>query len=264
MRKVARRVCLLVVAESEKAALEGVRTGLERDVRDGSARAAEFGVIRARADAHGLDRLGRRNERRQQAGPVVVVDPLDLHVVGEPRLSVDVGREAVLRVEELRVRPERTRGARHRDQHALEIAVEPERHFLEVHALDDAAGVGAVGLQERRLADDGDGFLDCADLHLQIHAHRRVHGHIDILAHHLLEARELADHAIPAVFEIREDVVARLIGDGRVADVGVHLSDGHRRARHGETCLVGDVAKQPTLDGLRVEPCRQEKHEPGK
>ena len=78
---------------------------LQRDVGDRAAGAAELRVVGAGADVHRLDRLGRRNQRRQQSGAVVVVDAFDLDVVREPRLAVDVGREAVLRVEEVGVRP---------------------------------------------------------------------------------------------------------------------------------------------------------------
>ena len=56
--------------------------------------------------------------------------PFDLDVVRQPRLAVDVAREAVLRVEEIGVRPLQPQRAGHRDQHALEVAVEAERHFL--------------------------------------------------------------------------------------------------------------------------------------
>ena len=70
-------------------------------------------------------------------------------VVRQPRLAVDLDRERVLRVEELRVLAVRPRRARHGDEHALEVAVEGERHVGHHLRFDDAAGVGPVGLQER-------------------------------------------------------------------------------------------------------------------
>ena len=231
VREVAGRVRLLVVAEREDAALQRVRAGLERHVGDGAAGAAELRVVRARADVHRLDRLGRRNQRRQQPGAVVVVDPFDLDVVRQPRLAVDVGRQAVLGVEEIRVRALHPQRAGHHDQHPLEVAVEAERHFREVHALDDAARVGPVGLQQRALADDGDRLLDGADFELQIDAERRVHRHDDAVTHRFLEAAQFPGDAVGAVLQVREHVVARFVGDRRVRDVGVHLGDGHRDAR---------------------------------
>ena len=90
---------------------------------------------------------------------MVVVDAFDLHVVRKTRLPVDVCREAVLRVEELGVRPEGTRGTRHRQQHALEVTVEAEGHLLKVHARNDAPGIRAIGLKRGALADDGNRLL---------------------------------------------------------------------------------------------------------
>ena len=231
VREVAGRVRLLVVAEGERASLDIVRAGPQRHVRDRAAGAAELRVVHARRDVHRLDRFRRRNERRQQTGAVVVVDPFDLHVVGEPRLPVDVRREAVLRVEEFRVRPERPRRARYGDEHPLEVAVESERHFLQVDALDDAPRVGAVGLQQWTGADDGDRFFERADVHPAVDAHRGVDRHLDALAHEALEARELGRDAVGAVLQIREGVVPGLVRRRRVRDVGVDFRDRDRHAR---------------------------------
>ena len=90
VREVARRVRLLVVAEHEHAALQRVGARLERDVGDRAAGAAELRVVGAGADVDRLDRFRRRNQRRQQPGAVVVVDPFDLDVVRQARLPVDV------------------------------------------------------------------------------------------------------------------------------------------------------------------------------
>ena len=151
VREVAARIRLLVVPEGEDAALQIVGAGLQRDVGDGSARSAELRVVVAGGDADRLDRLRRRDEHRQQPRPVIVVEPFNLDVVGQPRLPVDLRRQAVLRVEELRVRAERAGRAGHGHEDALEVPVEGQRHLLQLLAFDDAAGIGAVGLQRRYL-----------------------------------------------------------------------------------------------------------------
>ena len=51
------------------------------------------------------------------------------------------------------------------------LRLKPSGTSVQVDALDDAAGVGAIGLQQRALADDGHRLFDGADLQLQVDAH---------------------------------------------------------------------------------------------
>jgi hypothetical protein len=190
VREIARCAGFLVVAEDEGAPFEIVGARPQRDVDDRAAGTTELGVVVADTDVDGFDGFRRRNQRRQQSGAMVVADAFNLHVVGQARLPVDVGREAVLRIEKLRVRPERTRCARYRQQHPLEVAIEPERHLLKLHAGNDAPGIGAIGLKRRRLADDGDRLLQRTDFHLQVDADRLVDIDANVLADRLLESRE--------------------------------------------------------------------------
>ena len=71
--------------------------------------------------------------------------------------------------------------------------------------LDDAAGVGPVGLQHRRLGGDFDGLVQLADFELEVDAHRGVDLD-DAFAQDLLEALELGLDGVGAVLEAREDV----------------------------------------------------------
>ena len=91
---VGRRVEALVAREPERAAAQVVGARLERDVGDRAAGAPELGVVVGRAHRHRLERLGRRDQHRQQARAVVVVEALDLHVVGQTALAVDLALEA--------------------------------------------------------------------------------------------------------------------------------------------------------------------------
>src|SRR4029079_18901290 len=134
---------------------------------------------------------------------------------------------------------------------ALEIAVEAERRLLQVHALDQPPGVGTVGLQQRTGADDGHRLLDRANLHLQVDAHRRVDRYLDAVANDPFEAAQFRDDAVDPVFQVREDVVAGVVAEGGVRDVGVDFGDGHGDARQHETGGVADVAEQRSFHRLR-------------
>ena len=239
--EVVARVGRVGVAEDEDASLELVRAGLERHVRDGAAGAAELRVVVARRHADRLQRVGRRDDHLQQPGLVVVVQPLDERIVRLARLPVDLHGERVLRVEERRVLAVRPRGARHRDQEALEVPVEGERHVAHHLRFEDAPGVGAVGLQDGGRADDGDRFFEGAELQPQVDADRRVDRHDDAVAQHLLEAGQRRDDPVRSVLQARERVQAGFVGHHVEADVRARLGDGDGRAGHRQPRLIGDV-----------------------
>ena len=103
---------------------------------------------------------------------------------------------------------ERPRGAGHGGHHALEVAAEAERHRGDLLALDDAAGVGAIRLQRRRVGGDGQHFGDGAGFEREIDADGRVDVDADVLADDLLEPGELGFDAVDAVLQVREGVEA--------------------------------------------------------
>ena len=63
--------------------MQAVCAGFQDDIGDRSAGASELGLIVTGADVDVLDSLNRRYQDRQQTRAVVVVDALDLDVVGE-------------------------------------------------------------------------------------------------------------------------------------------------------------------------------------
>ena len=160
--------------------------------------------------------------------------------------------ERVLRVEELRVLAVRTGGARDGDEDALEVAVERERDVGHHLRLDDAAGVGAVGLEERRLCDDADGLVHLAHFEFHVDADRRVDIHFDARPHDLLESLQLSVDGVGAVQQTCEQVLADLVGRRRTLDVRLRFGRGHRRARDRAAAGIGDRAEQRTGDGLRT------------
>ena len=183
---------------------------------------------------------------------MVVVDALDLDVVGQARLAVHVRRERVLRVEELRVRLERARGAGNGRHHALKVTAEAKWHRGNLLALDDAAGVGAIRLQGRRVGAHRQRFGDGPGLERQIDADGGVDVDADVLAHDLLEPGQLGLDAIDRVLEVREGEGAGLVGDRRRADVRALVGHRDGGTGHRAAAAVGDVAEQRPADGLGV------------
>ena len=252
MREVVARVGLLGVAEEEQAALQIVGARLQGHVGDRAARAAELRVVVAGRDADGLERVGRRDDHLEQAGLLVVVEPLDERVVRHARLAVDLDREGVLRVEERGVFPVRPRRPGDHDQQALEVPVEGERHLADHLRFEDAARVGPVGLQQRGLGRHGDGLGQLADFQLHVHADGGVDVDLDVLADDFLEPRQLGIHDVGAVLQAREDEVAGVVAHGGAADVGLHFGHRHGGAGDARAARVGDVAEQRAGDGLRA------------
>jgi hypothetical protein len=92
-----------------------VGAGFEDGIGDGAGGASQLGFEVTGADVHGLQRFERGDVDLEQAGALIVVDTIELEIVGDARLSVDLRREAVLRVEELGMRPGRRGWRRARD-----------------------------------------------------------------------------------------------------------------------------------------------------
>ncbi len=252
MREVVAGVGLVGVAEEEQAALEIVGAGLQGHVGHRAAGAAELGVVVAGGDADGLERVRRRDDHLQKARLMVVVEAFNQRVVRLPRLAVDLDSQRVLRVEKRGVLAVRACGTGDHDQETLEVPVEGERQLADHLRLEDAARVGPVGLQQRRLGRDGDGLGQLADFQLHVHPDGAVDIHLDVRADDFLEPRQLGIHRVGAVLEARENEVAGVVADGAAADVGLHLGDGHGGAGDARAARVGDVAEQRAGDGLRA------------
>ena len=71
--------------------MELVRARLQDHVGDGARGTAQFGVVIAGGNVHRLDGFNGRNQDLQQAGALVIVDALDLIIIGHTALAVDFG-----------------------------------------------------------------------------------------------------------------------------------------------------------------------------
>src|SRR5687767_13377579 len=118
---------------------------------------------------------------------------------------------------------ERTRGARHRDEQRLEVAVEPERHLRDLCALDDAVRVGAIGLQHRCLAGYDHRLFELTHRKNNFHADRGVDADLHSLAGEFLEANELAIDAVNARSKIVEGIITGRVCDSGARDVRPRL-----------------------------------------
>src|SRR5580704_19163483 len=97
------RVEIAVLDKFIRSAVIVVCTGLQDDVCNGAAGAAQLGVEITRGNIHRLDRFQWRDDDLQKARTFVIVDALDLVVVALAQLAVDFRLQRVTCVEELRV-----------------------------------------------------------------------------------------------------------------------------------------------------------------
>src|SRR5215467_2301854 len=86
-------------------AMKVIRSRLQADVGHRASDATKFGQIVAGTYVDCLNCLRRRHVDLQQAGALVVIHPLDLKVVEQPRLAIDLGGQGVLCVEKCGVLP---------------------------------------------------------------------------------------------------------------------------------------------------------------
>ncbi len=151
------------------------------------------------------------------------------------------------------MRPERTRGAGNGDEHPLKIPIEAEGHLGDERALDDSTRIGAVRLQGGGFGRHTDGLGQCTDTQGDVDAHGRIDADLDPLPHEFLETLKLALHTVHARGEVRQNVIPRLVGHGRTADIRAYFDGGDGGARHGRAAFILDVAEQRAIGRLR--PC---------
>ena len=186
-----------------------VRPRLHDDRGHRAAGAAELGVEVRRGHVDGVDRLGGGDQDREQAGLVVVVDAVDLHVVRQARLAVELGLLAVLRVEELRVRPGE------RDRRRARWPTSPGSCGSGRGAAPGPAGPRSSGRCRRGRSGAAASPATTSTVSLIAPTSRitstRTVGvdlHLDAVADELLEAGELGLDPVEAVLQVGEDVVA--------------------------------------------------------
>jgi hypothetical protein len=252
------RVPLVLLSEEERRAAQvvGARLGRHRHRR-----AAGHALRRVEAvgrDVDVLDRLGRRDV----AGVVGQPDvdgrrAVDAGGVGVARRAVDVGRERAPRRVGLRVLELRRRRARHQVHEGLVVPVLVERHVDDVLGPQVDADVGLVGLEERRLGGHRHRLGEGAHLEPPVDAHDAARRHRDARLHVLLEALQGRAERVRAGEHVADRVGAGLVADGLEREPRALVLDGHGGAGNGRARLVGNLAGEAAIDGLRRGRARQ-------
>ena len=164
---------------------------------------------------------------------------LELQVVDEPR-PADVGPHHRDPRHEHRLGPRRA---------GVDDVVE---HLAGEH-LDPR---GLLNVDQRRLAGDGDGLFEAADLQLPVHRRREVRRDVDVLLDEGREARQAHRDGVAARSQRDDGVPAGAVGDGDAAAFDQHRAgDLHGDTRQDAPRVVGHLARDRALGqgGRRYE-----------
>ena len=203
------RVQRAVAQELVAGAVEFVGAGFQNHVGIGAAGAAQRRFVVAGGDVDRLNGFQRRNHDLQQAGALVIVDTFDLVAVPHAHLAVDFGLQRTGGVEELRMLEACPRGAGHQVQQRLIIALGAQRKRGRLHHLQLRAGIGTVGLQQRRRARDFHGFRNIAGRQLHIDTRAAVDRERDIFPVSFLKPGRLHRDRVLSRRHIREAYSSR-------------------------------------------------------
>ena len=144
------------------------------------------------------------------------------------------------------------RGAGHEVQQRLIIALGAQRKRCRLHHLQLRAGIGAVGLQERRRARDFHGFGNIAGRQLHVDTRAAVDGERDILARLLFEPGHLHRDRVLPRRHIRKRIVPAFVGLTGSTDAGVDLGEGDFGVGNYRATAVSDRAEKRGVDCLRI------------
>ena len=257
-REVAACSQVLVGVVLERRAVHRVGAALDLRV---DRRAAGQALLRVEAvgdHVDGFERFERWHVGRDVRQPDIGrADAVDADVVRAAAGAVDVEDQRARRIGRHRVRFRRRREPRQRAEQVLVVAVDRHRQVDELVGFQLGAHLGAIRLQQGRLAGDRHRFGELSDLQLRIGARRRVQAHRHVGTHEHPEAGELHRHRVGAGQHRVEAVGAGRVR-GRVTRRARFLvADGDGCAGHGRTRVVADVADNGPVQHLRTGQSRQ-------
>ncbi len=187
------------------------------------------------------------------AGALVVVDALDLVEVDVRGLTVGVGREVVVGVEELRVVEDDRSDSWDGVEQRLEVVAAREGEVGDLAFADGGGDVGAIGLEGWRRARDGDGIGDAAGVERGVDARGGVGVEGDVLADDLLEACGRDGNGVRAGREVRLGEVSALVGDRVMDGALAGESDGDLGVGDDGAIGVSYGADDGAADGLGLQ-----------
>ena len=151
-----------------------------------------------------------------------------MEVVELAALAVDADAERILGVIELGVRPEGATDAGNEEEKALIVPVLEHGHGLELFGIDLAAGVGAVGLEERGGGGaDVNGLRDGSGGEFKVDAGGGIGQQFDAGSQGFTEAGFFGFDAVGARIETDEEEVTGVVGLGGTARVRLGFDDGN-------------------------------------
>ena len=222
-----------VVQVISNASAKVVPARLGDEVEDSPTRLAELGRNPAGRDLNFLQRIVRDIPNKVSHGRIDHLEAVHAVVVG-PHMT------AVYRVY-------RRKGigtlhdARLKTQNVLEFA--SGGNVLEQVRIHRDADTGAPDLDQRRFPGDGDGLLDSADRHLEIHSECFGRLEDDPLTVDGREAGQLCQHGVRAGRQVPHSVGAIIAGGRRLtAGDQVRRRDGDDNAGHHQPLLVRDLS----------------------
>ena len=248
----------------------GARLGAHRD--DGLA-AAVLGAEVVGDDAHFLQTLGVRHDRRFVVAAAHDRQAVELNVVGERAAAVDADRRPLAAAVDADAERVRVVGALRQDardraglqDRVRERVLRDVRQRLDHLGAHRAGDARAIRLQERRLGGDFDGLTELA--------HRQFDGHTDGFrradddagALELREAGERHRNRVGACLKIGRGEQPFRVGDDFARHVRVLVGDDHGGAGHGRLLRVGDRSGDGRGPNLRVrdggaQEARQDEH----
>ena len=207
---------LVVAAELEPGSVELVAARLRDDVDDAAQRSARLCGVHVGLDADFRDRVDRRLDRHRADRALVVVHAVDELIVQDVVDAVDRHRRRLPPLVGPRAVGQRAErafvGAWNELHHADDVSP-GDRRILHGLLVDQRADGRRVGLQQRRLAGDGEVLLHRPELQPRVNA-RAVAGRKLDAGVDRLEALQLDPDGIGADRQEGEHVVAGVAGDG--------------------------------------------------
>ena len=251
------RVEVAVPVELEHVAPEPVGSRLEDAADHRAGHVADVGGVVVGLDADLRERVGVRLVRDPVVHRLGHVHAVEQVAVGLLAVAVDVRAPAAAavarRVEAAGVRRQRTRHQQR--QLARVAAVERQRrHGLGRDDLSDRRG---LRLQDLTGPLDLDRLLDLAHGHLEIEPCDLLRLEPDGLGRGRPEPRQFGLDDVGADGHRGDRVVAGLVGDGHVTDVGSLVGGRDGDARQGAAGLIENEAGDRRRAGLRARRRRQ-------
>ena len=241
--EVVARIELVIAPEAVGRAMERIGARLRENVDHAARCPPNFGGVIARLDPHFGNCVNRGANDDGADGTLVVVHPVDQHVVAVVARAVDRHRGGGPPIVGPRAAAECIRSSRVRPGHPLNEADEVpavDRQILHLALRDEGADGGRLGLEQRRFGRHLHGLADRPDSETAVDANLLTasHGHFRFLCR---EPLQLNPDQIIAERQQRHEVVAGISGNRRAHVAGAEILDSNGGAGEHPAAFVGNA-----------------------